>query len=628
MLHAAYLMPLFPLAGFAVLAVFGRKIGNPLAGWLATGTVTASFAIALVTLAGMIGEPASHRSFVETLFTWIPVSALHVQVGFLIDPLSLVMVLFVTGVSAVIHWYSIGYMAHDEGYARFFVYLNLFVASMLILVMASNLVFTFVGWEGVGLCSYFLIAFWYDRPAAASAGKKAFIMNRVGDAGFLLAMFVLFNALHTLSIPAILAHLGDLSTGTATAAALLLFLAATGKSAQIPLFTWLPDAMEGPTPVSALIHAATMVTAGVYLMVRMSPLLHRATDVSEVIAIVGVATALVAATIASTQNDIKKVIAYSTVSQIGYMFLAVGVGAYTAAIFLMVAHAFYKSLLFLSAGSVIHGLHDEQDIKKMGGLRKFMPWTFAAFMAGWLAIAGVPPLSAFWAKGAVLVHAFSYDIGLWIVGAITAVFTAYYMGREFYIVFYGDERWRRLEVIKGDPHESPWVMRGPLVILSVLAAIGGLLDLPFHPHLDFLSSWLAPVVGSVSRHSSVGVGGEWALAITDSVLAVIGVTLAWRLWRVTADARHLEPAFLQRAWLVDETYDKIFARGGEALAGFLANVVEAKIIDGAVNGTASGLRWMGSGLRRIQTGYVRNYAIGIVLGLVAILAWMLVRAGV
>ena len=629
MLHLAFLMPLLPLAGFAVLVTFGRRLGNPFAGWLGTATVTGSFVIAVIVFIGLLHRTGDARSFTQVLFTWIPAGSFHARAALLIDPLSMTMALFVTGVSALIHLYSIGYMSHDKDYPRFFVYLNLFVASMLVLVLANNLLFSFVGWEGVGLCSYLLIAFWFDRDTATTAGKKAFIFNRIGDTGFLLAVFLLFGSIHTFTFSGphgIFAHAGSMSTGLATAVSLLIFLAATGKSAQVPLFTWLPDAMEGPTPVSALIHAATMVTAGVYLMVRMSPVLHRSPDALLVVAGVGVATAFIAATIGATQNDIKKVLAYSTVSQLGYMFLAVGTQAYVAAIFLMISHAFYKGLLFLSAGSVIHGLGDEQDIKKMGGLRKYMPLTYGAFFVAWLAISGVPPFSGFWAKGDVLMNAFADNRALWAVGLITAVLTAYYMSREIALVFYGDERWRRLRVIKGEPHESPWVMVVPLMILAFCAAFGGLLNLPFHPNWVVLDHWLQPVLGSVVRVPHVGIGGEWALALGDAVAAFLGLGVALGWWVGRSERPALEPAFLRRAWFYDAAIDRLISRPSTAASLVAATDVEERTIDGGVTAVATLVRATGDRLRRIQTGFVRNYALAIAVGAVGILAWMLTRA--
>ena len=429
MLHQIYLMPLFPLVGFVLLVAFGKRMNERTAGIIGTTAVAAAFVVAAASFVALLGT--ANREVTQSLFTWIPVGSLQVKVSFLLDPLSVTMVLFVTFISALIHLYSMGYMHGERDYTKFFIYLNLFVASMLVLVLATNLLLTFVGWEGVGVCSYWLVSFYFDKDAAASAGKKAFIYNRIGDVGLLLAMFLIFSNVGTLDYLSIFSHSSAFSSLTATLIVLALLLAASGKSAQIPLFNWLPDAMEGPTPVSALIHAATMVTAGVYLLCRMNPVLHLAPNAEVVIAVIGAATAFVAATVATAQDDIKKVLAFSTVSQIGFMVMAVGANAYIAAIFLMVCHAFYKALLFLSAGSVIHGLHHEQDIKRMGGLRKFMPWTFGAFLIGWLSIAGVPPFASFWSKGDVLDNVYRHYPALWALGIVTALLTAYYMSRLF-----------------------------------------------------------------------------------------------------------------------------------------------------------------------------------------------------
>ena len=639
MLHAAYLMPLLPLAGFVVLAAFGRRLGDPWAGWLGTATVVGSFVVACVVYAGLLAKSVPQRSFTQTLFNWIPVGGLQVKAGLLIDPLSMTMALFVTGVSSLIHLYSIGYMKGDRDYAKFFLYLNLFVVSMLILVLADNLLFTFVGWEGVGVCSYWLVAFWFGRDSAASAGKKAFLYNRLADVGFLIAVFLVFSKTGTLDYTGIFSHLSLIGGGTATAICLLLFVAAIGKSAQLPLFPWLADAMEGPTPVSALIHAATMVTAGVYLMCRISPLLTRAHDASLVVASVGAATAFVAATIACAQQDIKKVLAYSTVSQLGYMFLAVGVGAYEAAIFLMVAHAFFKALLFLGAGSVIHGLHDDQDLKRMGNLRRYMRLTFVTFGVGTLAIAGIPPLSGFFAKADILDNAFARYPGLWAIGLVTAALTAYYVTRLMALAFYGDDRWRHRAAPavasggadaahggEGDPHESPWVMALPLVVLAVLALVGGLLDLPGH-HPGFAPlAWLAPVFGSALYQAHQSAGTQWVLGVVDAVVAVAGLGVAFTLWSRRAERPELEPVVLQRAYFVDDVYDAVIGRPGQAFARFCATVIEVKVIDGAVNGVGRLTRAAGGSLRRVQTGFVRQYALGIVLGAVLLLAWMVSRA--
>jgi NADH-quinone oxidoreductase subunit L len=503
-----------------------------------------------------------------------------------------------------------------------------------VLVLADNLLLTFVGWEGVGVCSYWLVSFWFHRDSAASAGKKAFIYNRIGDAGFLLAIFLIFEKTGTLQYTGgpgggIFGQLHHLGGGTGTAAVLLLFLAATGKSAQIPLFNWLPDAMEGPTPVSALIHAATMVTAGVYLLCRMNPLLHLTSSGMTVIAVIGTATAFVAATIACAQQDIKKVLAFSTVSQIGYMMLAVGSGAYVAAIFLMVMHAFFKALLFLGAGSVIHGLEDEQDLKRMGAIRRYMRWTTVTFTVGWLAIIGIPPLSGFFAKGDVLDNAYSHYEGLWIVALLTAVLTAYYMSRLEILTFGGEPRFESVgahgEPARHAPHESNWIMLTPLVVLAVLSLFGELLNLPW-AHTHSLNNWLAPVFSSDLYNDHLGDKSEWVLGTLDAVAAVIGVIIAAWLWRGSeVDKPALEPAFLQRVWYWDDFYDTVIGRPSQRLAAFCAWVVDTRVIDGAVNGTAHLVRATGSAARRLQTGYARNYALGIALGMALVIAFMLSR---
>ena len=662
MLHAAFLIPLFPLVGFAVLVVGGRRLGNPLAGWLATAMVGLSFVTTVVVFAGLFERAPGRRSFTQTWWNWFSVDRLHVSAGVLVDPLSMTMALFVTGVSTLIHLYSIGYMEHDEQFPKFFLYLNLFVSSMLLLVLGGNFVMTFLGWEGVGVCSYFLIAFWFDRPSAASAGKKAMIFNRIGDAGFLLAMFLIYERTGSLQYQTVFARLGHVGGDSLVAIALLLFLGATGKSAQLPLYPWLADAMEGPTPVSALIHAATMVTAGVYLMCRISPILHLAPDAGHVIAIIGGATAFVGATIACAQTDIKKILAYSTISQLGYMFMAAGVGAYVAAIFLMLTHAFYKALLFLGAGSVIHAMNDEQNTKVMGGLRALMPITGGTFLVAWLAIGGVPPFAGFWSKGDVLLNAWGYSPALYVLGALTAVLTAYYLGRCYMLVFSGKARWvearatgdgtsrghaepaleadtsnpnvphERIAAPAGPashgrlhPHDPGWVMTVPLVVLAFCSVFGGLINLPFHPSYVFLERWLNPVVGRALFNPHLGAGSEIIFAVIDAVLALFGVALAYSLWRTAVYRREVEPTFLERAWFIDWSYDRLLARNSTRMAAFTSAVVESRVIDGAVNGFAVLWRRSGTVLRRVQTGYVRNYALGIMAGLVVLLAWVASR---
>ena len=430
-------------AGFLLL--FGKRIGEPIAGWIATGLLALAFVWSCVMFAAIIQLPDEVRVNAVTLFTWLPAGQLHVDMGFYTDTLSVTWILLVTGVGSLIHLYSIGYMHGDPRYSRFFAYLNLFAAAMLILVLGSNFLVTFLGWEGVGLASYLLVSFWFERNAAAVAGKKAFVTNRVGDVGFLLAMFLIFASYRTLDYGALIPGARFVSGGTATAIALLLLMAAVGKSAQFPLHLWLPDAMEGPTPVSALIHAATMVTAGVFLLCRAYPFLEASSDASTVVAWVGAGTALLAGTVAIMQPDIKRVLAYSTVSQLGYMFLAVGIGAYTAAVFMVVCHAFYKGCLFLGAGSVIHGNHDNQDMRIMGRLRKLLPFTAFGMVVAWLAIAGLPPLSGFFSKDEIITSAFvDEDYGLWVIALVAAVFTGFYMTRLIFLTFYGNERWHPL----------------------------------------------------------------------------------------------------------------------------------------------------------------------------------------
>ena len=638
MLDVTYLIILLPLVGFAVQVVLGRRLGDPAAGGVATAFVGASFLVSVGVYLDLLTVNAPVRTYTQNLWTWLPVGDLQVHARLFVDPLSMTMVLFITGVSTLIHLYSIGYMKGDRDYSKFFLYMNLFVASMLILVLGSNLLVTFVGWEGVGTCSYWLVSFWFTRDSAASAGKKAFVYNRIGDVGFLLAMFLVFDKVHSLEYSTIFANLDKIGPGNITAICLLLLVGVMGKSAQIPLFPWLADAMEGPTPVSALIHAATMVTAGVYLLCRINPLLHASSSAALTVAVVGGVTAFVAATIACAQQDIKKVLAYSTVSQLGYMFLAIGCGAYEAAIFLMVAHAFFKGLLFLGAGSAIHGLHDEQDLKRMGNLRHYMPLTFITFGIGWLSIAAVPPLSGFWAKGDVLENTWAAHPALWGLGLVTAALTAYYMSRLTGLAFFGKDRWSAEEPIDATtdmpdahhaegvittPHESPRIMVLPLWILAFLAAFAGVLALS-NDHVS-LAHWIDPVFGSNLFDDHLSTGAVWSLAITDAVIAVIGVTVGLTLWMGVAERPQLEGSFLRNSWYINELYDAVFGRPSQRLAEFSATVIDPKVIDGGVNGVATLVRRSGALIRRTQTGYVRNYVLGIVLGTVLVLAFMLTR---
>jgi NADH-quinone oxidoreductase subunit L len=494
MLDLVWLIPALPLTGFLLIVLFGRKLGEPGAGIVATLMTAASFAVTAGVYFELLSRTAKERSHVVTLFSWLPVGSLSIDMAIIADPLSITMALFVTGIGSLIHLYAIGYMHGDPKFPKFFMYLNLFVFSMLMLVLGENLLVTFLGWEGVGACSYFLISFWHTRESAATAGKKAFVTNRVGDWGMMIAMFMAFSAVGSLSYSAInsAAANNGIAAVTATGIALMLFVGACGKSAQLPLYIWLPDAMEGPTPVSALIHAATMVTSGVFLLTRMAPVLHAAYPwAGDVIATVGVLTALFAATIAVAQTDIKKVLAYSTVSQLGFMFLAIGSGAYVAAIFHMITHAFFKALLFLGSGSVIHGMHHEQDMRRMGALRKVMPITGFTFIIGWLAIAGVPPFAGFWSKDEILLYAFANNRFLWLLGVIAALLTAYYMTRQVIMVFFGEARWHDHAEENGahgdhTPHESPWTMVTPLVVLAGLSIVGGAMQLPFSKNTHWL----------------------------------------------------------------------------------------------------------------------------------------------
>ena len=664
MLENAYLIPLLPLAGFLVLVALGRRAGDPGAGWIGTAAVGGSFLCTVVAFAELVGKDHEARHVTDHLFTWISAGGFEVEAGLLLDPLSVTMALFVTGVGFLIHLYSIGYMKGDERYPRFFVYLNLFVFSMLVLVLGDSLLLTFVGWEGVGACSYLLISFWFERESAASAGKKAFVVNRVGDFGFMIAMFLSFATFGTLEYAGILEGAESAAETTVSAIALLLFVGACGKSAQLPLFVWLPDAMEGPTPVSALIHAATMVTAGVYLMARVAPMLALTDDVATTIAVVGAVTAFFAATVACAQDDIKRVLAYSTISQLGYMFLAVGSGAYVAAIFHMVTHAFFKALLFLGAGSVIHGLHDEQDMKRMGALRKWMPVTSATFIIGWLAIAGVPPLAGFWSKDDILLAAYDKSVTLWAVGLVTALLTAYYMSRQVFLVFYGGARWRDVpasdkrelsepepvgtgtgaEVAAAsgghgpdggghgghggaEPHESPWLMAGPLVVLAGLAVVAGAINLPFDGFHN-LEHWLEPVFGE-ALHETDATGGEKVrLAIFATAAAAAGIAFAYATFMRGRRIDAYEPTVLKRAWGIDSLYSAVIETPGRALSAFAAYVIDTRIIDGIVNGTGTLVRAGGGVLRKVQTGYVRNYALGVAFGATVLLGWVMVRAGV
>jgi NADH-quinone oxidoreductase subunit L len=659
-LDVLWLIPALPLAGFLLILLFGRRLGDPKAGWLATLMCGGAFVVSVGVYLDLLSKSADERTHIEKIYSWVPVGSLHVDLSLLADPLSVAMVLFVTGVGTLIHLYAIGYMHGDPKFSKFFLYLNLFAFSMLMLVLGENMLVTFLGWEGVGTCSYLLISFWHTRESAATAGKKAFITNRVGDWGFMVAMFFTFQAIGTLSYVTLnnAAEAGSLAKSTATAIALMLFVGAVGKSAQLPLYLWLPDAMEGPTPVSALIHAATMVTAGVYLMTRISPLLSLATYSwsPTLIAIIGAATALFAATIAVAQNDIKKVLAYSTVSQLGYMFLAVGSGAYVAAIFHMITHAFFKALLFLGSGSVIHGMHDEQDMRRMGALRKWLPVTAATFIVGWLAIAGVPPFAGFWSKDEILVGAWDKSPALWAVGFVTAILTAYYMTRQVIMVFFGEAKWDEarpapaadaspaVDTSKSEeigepaepaaatshehdeghhsfkPHESPWIMLLPLVVLAVLSTVGGALNLPT---TRWLEHWLEPVVGEAERTLTVPTSSKWLLVIATTAVVMLGIVAAWLVYQ-RKRVKPVEPAILEHAWYYDQAVSAFMGGPGRETFEGVA-WVDANIVDGAVNGTATVVKEAAGVVRKSESGYVRGYAVVIGIGVVLVLGWFLFK---
>lgn len=633
MLDLIWLVPALPLTGFLLIVLFGRKLGEPYAGVLATLMTASSFVVVALTYFELLSLPTEERHRVVTLFSWVPVGSLEIDMAWLVDPLSITMALFITGIGSLIHLYAIGYMHGDPKFPKFFMYLNLFVFSMLMLVLGENLLVTFLGWEGVGACSYFLISFWHTRDSAATAGKKAFVTNRVGDWGMMVAMFMAFSAVGTLSYEGInhAAENGGLASVTATGIALMLFVGACGKSAQLPLYLWLPDAMEGPTPVSALIHAATMVTSGVFLLTRMAPVLHASYPwAGDVIATVGALTALFAATIAVAQTDIKKVLAYSTVSQLGFMFLAIGSGAYVAAIFHMVTHAFFKALLFLGSGSVIHGMHHEQDMRRMGALRKVMPITGFTFIIGWLAIAGVPPFAGFWSKDEILLYAFANNRALYVIGVVTALLTAYYMTRQVIMVFYGEARWHdhsEEHGAQGDhtPHESPWTMLTPLVVLAGLSVVGGVMQLPFSKETHWLEHWLEPVVhhAEADIHKTWAYENKWLLLGLAVIIASAGIAASIAVY-AKGKFKAIEPQILADAWRYDSAVSAVVGGPGykafDAVAAF-----DATVVDGAVVGVGQQVRTASGLLSRVQSGFVRSYALIIGIGVVLMLAWFLVR---
>lgn len=643
---ASTLLPLIlllPLVGFLINGLFGKKIGNEKAiGALGTAAVAIPFLCAVVLFFEMIGAPPEARAMHVTLASWITAGNFSVDFAYQIDQLSMIFLLIITGIGSLIHIYSIGYMHGDKGFFRFFAYLNLFIFMMLNLVLSDNFLVTFLGWEGVGLCSFLLIGFWYDREFegvaikwTGDAAKKAFVVNRIGDLGMLIGMFILFAHVGSLKYGAVEAAAmnGGLSETVVTIATMCLFLGACGKSAQIPLGVWLPDAMAGPTPVSALIHAATMVTSGIFLISRNATLFSMSHTTMAVIAGVAVTTALIAATVGLVQNDIKKVLAYSTVSQLGFMFLALGVGAYTAAVFHVMTHAFFKALLFMGSGSVIHGMHEEQDMQKMGGLKKHMPQTYKTYYIGALAISGIPFLSGFFSKDEILAYAFGNgNAVLWGLGALAAFCTAFYMFRSVYLTFHGEERFDPHHV---HPHESPATMTLPLWILAGLSIVGGFIGLPpLVGDVHVLHHWLEPVFANAtanlhSGHLSIPL--EIVLMTVSVLIGVGGWMLARHMYTQNPELpNRLAASFkgvyklLWNKWYVDEVYQGAIVKplwtGSKTV---LLKGVDKGVIDGILHGLAKMTGSAASGIRRIQTGVAQHYMTVFVLGILVILGWLI-----
>jgi NADH-quinone oxidoreductase subunit L len=623
------LIPGLPFLGFLLNGLLNKRLSGTVAGALGTLAVLGSFLLSVFLFVNF------KYQYTVNLFDWISVGSLQIPFSYQIDQLSLLMLLLITGVGTLIHIYSIGYMHHDENVGKFFSFLNLFVFSMLILVLGANFVILFIGWEGVGLCSYLLIGFWNKNTSYNNAAKKAFIINRVGDLGFLLGIFLMyltFNSVQYAEVfqKASLGQFGTYGVGVCTAITLLLFVGAMGKSAQLPLYTWLPDAMAGPTPVSALIHAATMVTAGIYLVLRSNVLFTLAPQTLEVVGIIGLATALFAATIGLAQNDIKKVLAYSTVSQLGYMFLALGVMGYTSSFFHVLTHAFFKALLFLGAGSVIHAMSNEQDMRRMGGLRKALPITFLTMLIGCLAISGIPPFAGFFSKDEILSHVYEHSKVMWAIGVFTSFLTAFYMFRLLFLTFFGE--FRGTEEQRHHLHESPASMTLPLIVLAVLSAVGGFMGAPMFVGKHFLADYLAPIFTyskqilpaaftTEPEHST-----ELMLMGISVLVAVIGIVLAYVQYVARAqrpaedDAQRSAPENLvYHKYYIDELYDTLIVKPVMALSTGLHKFVEEGIIDPIVNGVGRVTLAGGRALRYVQTGSVETYLILMVIGIVLIL---------
>ncbi|RYY33726.1 MAG: NADH-quinone oxidoreductase subunit L [Sphingobacteriaceae bacterium] len=625
-----WLIPLLPLAGFIINGLGRNALPKNIIGAIGSLLVLASFVISIGVFFQI--KDTGHAINV-TYFDWFSVGKLKVPFAFLVDQLSAIMLLIITGVGFLIHLYSIGYMHHDSGFGKFFAYLNLFVFFMLLLVMGSNYLIMFIGWEGVGLCSYLLIGFWYNNPSYADAAKKAFVMNRIGDLGFLIAVFLIFNYFGSIGFADVFGKAATMKSGDSVLVliTLLLFVGATGKSAQIPLFTWLPDAMAGPTPVSALIHAATMVTAGIYMIARSNIMFTLAPVTMDVIAIVGLATAVFAALIALTQTDIKKVLAYSTVSQLGYMFLGLGVGTFTGAFFHVLTHAFFKALLFLGAGSVIHAMSNEQDMRSMGGLRKKLPITFWTMLIGTIAIAGIPPFAGFFSKDEILGYAYERSTTFYVIGVITAAFTSFYMFRMLFLTFFG--KFRGTHEQEHHLHESPATMTIPLIVLAVLSMVGGFIGVPevlggHHELEHFLAPVFAKSTEIVGSHHHLLHDAETTLMGISVAVAIAALVFAYvkyvgnkRVPVADTEERPLLSNLSYHKFYVDELYDFLIRKPLDALSVFFYKVVDLMGIDGVVNGLGKGSIWTSRGLRLLQTGNVGFYIFMMVVGIVAVLVY-------
>jgi NADH-quinone oxidoreductase subunit L len=625
------LIPLAPLLGFIFIGLVNKDLTKGWVAFIACGAVFASFALSVALFFSLLNAPEDQRALTFTAFDWITTGNFSVSFSFLVDPLSILMMLIITGVGFLIHVYSVGYMHHDEGFHRFFMYLNLFIFFMLLLVMGSNYLLMFVGWEGVGLCSYLLIGFWFKNQDYNDAAKKAFIMNRIGDLGLILGVIMIFIHFGSINYQDVFAKASSFPMGSEilTTITILLFVGAIGKSAQVPLYTWLPDAMAGPTPVSALIHAATMVTAGIYMIARNNVLYTLSPMALELVTIIGLVTAIFAATIAIAQTDIKKVLAYSTVSQLGLMFLALGLGAFTTGIFHMATHAFFKALLFLGAGSVIHGLSNEQDLRNMGGLRKYLPITFVTFLIGTLAIAGIPPFAGFFSKDEILANAFAHNQVIWALAAFASLLTAFYMFRLFFLTFSGTTR--ASEEVKHHIHESPKSMTVPLMILAVLSLIGGFMGVPEvlggnHALDHFLDPVFAQSKALMGTHHHLEHSTELILMGTIVGLTVVMIVTAYVIYvrkkqvpapeGVSLSGPH---QLIRNKYYVDELYETIVVKPLQFISKAFDMVLEKLFIDNIVNGTGKAVTWSSKTLRLVQTGNTGFYIFAMVISIIILL---------